>query len=75
MFDGFAETGSGTKLVQTLRGEGLTTKRGRAFNKGDIYKLLNNRTYLGEAVHKGKSYPGEHAGDHRPGAVGRVHAS
>ena len=25
-----------------------------------IYKLLNNRVYLGEAVHKGVSYPGEH---------------
>ena len=24
------------------------------------YKILANRTHLGEAVHKGKSYPGEH---------------
>jgi len=22
--------------------------------------MLNNRAYIGEAVHKGKSYPGEH---------------
>jgi hypothetical protein len=25
-----------------------------------LYKILCNRTYLGEAVHKGRSYPGEH---------------
>jgi hypothetical protein len=31
-------------------------------DRGDVYKLLQNRTYLGEAVHKGKSYPGEHRG-------------
>jgi DNA invertase Pin-like site-specific DNA recombinase len=60
IFAGFADIGSGTKLVHVLRGEGATTKRGRAFNKGDVYKLINNRTYLGEAVHKGTSHPGEH---------------
>jgi site-specific DNA recombinase len=26
-----------------------------------LYKLLNNRVYLGEAVHKGTAYPGEHS--------------
>jgi site-specific DNA recombinase len=26
-----------------------------------IYRMLNNCTYIGEAVHKGASYPGEHA--------------
>jgi site-specific DNA recombinase len=25
-----------------------------------LYRLLNNRVYIGEAVHKGVSYPGEH---------------
>ena len=29
-------------------------------DKGVLYKLLNNRVYIGEAVHKGTSYPGEH---------------
>ena len=61
VFDGFVEIGSGTKLVQALRAEGHLTKRGRAFTKSDVYRLLSNRTYLGEAVHKGKYYPGEHA--------------
>ena len=29
-------------------------------DKGYLYKLLNNRVYVGEAVHKGTAYPGEH---------------
>ena len=28
--------------------------------RATLYKLLNNRVYLGEAVHKGTAYPGEH---------------
>src|SRR5690242_14973708 len=60
IFDGFAELGSGTKLTEVLRAEGVTTRSGRPINKGDIYKLLNNRTYVGEVEHKGQIYPGEH---------------
>jgi DNA invertase Pin-like site-specific DNA recombinase len=60
VFTGFLEFRSGTKLTQVLRAEGVTTKRGKPINKGDIYKLLNNRTYVGEAAHKGNVYPGEH---------------
>src|SRR4029077_4198943 len=33
---------------------------GHLLDKGVLYKLLNNRVYLGEAVHKGTSYRGEH---------------
>ena len=61
VFDGFVETESATRLLATLRAEGATTKRGRPFTKTDVYRVLGNRTYLGEAMHKGKSYPGEHA--------------
>jgi DNA invertase Pin-like site-specific DNA recombinase len=60
IFAGFAEIGSGTKLTKVLRSEGAVTKRGKPINKADIYKLLNNRTYVGEVVHKGNVYPGEH---------------
>jgi site-specific DNA recombinase len=60
IFEGFAELGSGTKLAKLLRAEGVTTKSGRPINKGNIYKLLNNRTYVGEVEHKGQIYPGEH---------------
>jgi site-specific DNA recombinase len=47
---------------------------GRPWTKGAVYKLLVNPVYLGEAVHKGVAYPGEHAAiiDHR--AWDRAHA-
>ena len=60
IFKGFVETESCTKLVQILRAEGATTKRGRPLTKSDVYRILSNRVYLGEAVHKGTAYPGEH---------------
>ena len=61
VFTGFVETRSGTVLLRRLRQAGATTKRGKPFTKTDIYRVLNNRVYLGEAVHKGTAYPGEHA--------------
>ena len=33
---------------------------GERFTRGHIYKLLGNRIYVGQIVHKGVSYPGEH---------------
>jgi hypothetical protein len=33
---------------------------GIPFSRGHLYKLLSNRIYIGEAVHKGTAYPGEH---------------
>ena len=33
---------------------------GKNWNKVYVYRVLTNRKYLGEIVHKGKSYPGEH---------------
>jgi hypothetical protein len=59
-----------TKLARELRRAGCTTKSwvtqdgkhrpGKPIDKGAIYKILNNRIYLGEAVHKGTGYTGEH---------------
>jgi hypothetical protein len=62
VFELFAETGSGVETVRRLQAEGVTAKSGRPLDKGDVYKLLNNRTYVGEAAHKGQVYPGEHQG-------------
>ncbi len=36
------------------------TSGGKSFSRGALYKLLGNRTYLGEVPHKEDSYPGEH---------------
>jgi hypothetical protein len=60
VLEGFVEVGSGTKLTALLRAEKVTTKNGKPIDKGCLYKLLNNRTYVGEASHKGQVYPGEH---------------
>jgi hypothetical protein len=60
VFECFAETGSGTETVQRLQAQRVTSKSGRLLNKGDVYKILNLRTYVGEVEHKGRIYPGEH---------------
>src|ERR1039458_10456943 len=36
------------------------TSGGTAYSRGALYKILQNRIYLGEIPHKGQSYPGEH---------------
>ena len=60
MFQRFVELGSATLLTRELVAAGALNKRGKPIDKGFLYKALNNRVYLGEAVHKGTSYPGEH---------------
>ena len=61
VFARFIEIGSGTELARELSERGVTTSRGHRIDKKFIYRMLNNRVYIGEAVHKGTSYPGEHA--------------
>jgi hypothetical protein len=61
IFERFIRIGSATVLARELRREGVRSKRGNPIDKGYLYKLLNNQTYLGLAVHKGTAHPGEHA--------------
>ena len=84
IFNRFLRVGSITKLAQELRRAGHTTKswttqdgkhrRGKPIDKGAIYKIINNRIYLGEAVHKGTSYSGEHAAIVDRATWDKVHA-
>ena len=60
VFARFIEIGSGTVLARELAARGVTTSRGHLIDKKYIYRMLNNRVYIGDAVHKGTSYPGEH---------------
>jgi site-specific DNA recombinase len=60
IFERFAALGSASTLARALQAEDVRNKRGKRIDKGFIYKLINSRVYLGEAVHKGTSYPGEH---------------
>jgi site-specific DNA recombinase len=70
IFRRFLDLGSALLLIRELNSQGHRTKswttragtfrEGRSFDKGTLYKILRHRTYLGEAVHRGRSYPGEH---------------
>ncbi len=61
IFERFVAIGSATTLTRALVAEGVRNKRGKQIDKGFLYKLVNSRVYVGEAVHKGTAYPGEHA--------------
>ena len=60
VFERFVEVGSATVLARELRNDGFRSKQGALIDKGYLYRLLNNRVYRGEAVHKGEAYAGEH---------------
>jgi site-specific DNA recombinase len=60
IFARFIEIGSCTVLAREVAKRGIRTPRGNQIDKKYLYRLLNNRAYIGEAVHKGDSYPGEH---------------
>jgi len=74
IFERFVKVGSATALVRALRDEGITGKRGKLVDKGYLYKLLNNRVYVGEAVHKGTAHAGEHDAIVTRATWDRVHA-
>jgi DNA invertase Pin-like site-specific DNA recombinase len=74
IFDRFAKLGSATKLVQELARDGVGNKRGRLIDKGFLYKLIGNRIYIGDAVHKGVSHKGEHEAIVSQAAWDRVQA-
>lgn len=70
IFNRYVETGSYLGIANELNANNITTKSwttrkgilhpGKPWNAAHIYRLLNNRTYIGETVHKDKVYPGEH---------------
>jgi site-specific DNA recombinase len=60
IFERFVEVGSATTVARALAAEGVRTRNGRLIDKGFLYKLLNNRVYVGDAMHKGTAYRGEH---------------
>jgi site-specific DNA recombinase len=84
IFKRFLRVGSATKLAQELRRAGHTTKSwttkdgkhrlGKPIDKCAIYKILNNPAYVGEAMHKGTSYPGEHGAIIDRATWDKVHA-
>jgi hypothetical protein len=67
----YAELGSVRALKAELETEGIVSKDhvtgsgrrwgGKPLARGALYRMLRNRIYLGEIVHKDQSHPGEHA--------------
>ena len=66
IFARYVALGSARPLADDLRREGYVTKRHRGrggvpYQRGALYYLLANPTYIGKVAHKGKSYDGEQA--------------
>jgi DNA invertase Pin-like site-specific DNA recombinase len=74
IFERYVLVGSATILARSLAAEGILTKRSRPVDRGYLYILLNNRTYIGEVTHKGNSYPGEHRAIIESPLWNKVHA-
>jgi len=70
IYQRYLEMGSVVELADELNGQGFRTKvqirasgphrGGCSFQRGTLYHLLSNRIYLGQMVHKGESFDGEH---------------
>ena len=60
IFTRFARGTPPTQLIEALAKRGVLNKQGKPINKGYLYRVLNNRVYLGKAMHKGTEHPGEH---------------
>lgn len=70
IFNLYLKSGGVGRLKGTLDQTNIRSKKwvsakgnrygGKLFSRGSLYQILQNRLYIGEAVHKGKSYPGEH---------------
>jgi site-specific DNA recombinase len=84
IFRRYADLGTVVKLMAALECEGHRTKcytstsgrsfGGRAFSRGHLYRILSNRVYRGEIVHKDAVYPGEHQAIVDPGLWHQVQA-
>ena len=71
IFATYLRSGSITLTLGALRAAGVRTKQrplakgtlagGIPFAPGSLHGLLRNRVYVGEIIHKGQYYPGEHA--------------
>lgn len=60
IFTRFARGTPASQLIRMLAEEGSLNKQGKRIDKGYLYRVLNNRVYLGKAMHKGTEHPGEH---------------
>ncbi len=60
IFAKYLELKSVIKLKSYLDENNIKTRTGRKFSKGNLYKILSNKVYIGLIHHKGIYYKGEH---------------
>lgn len=60
IFEKYIELKSVHSLKTYLEDQKVTTKTGKSFAKGHLYRILENKTYIGKIEHKGKVYDGLH---------------
>ncbi len=70
IFQRYLDLGCVRLLCADLKERGIVSKRrifqngktkgGKPIERSALYLILNNRTYIGETTHKGKSFRGEH---------------
>jgi site-specific DNA recombinase len=84
IFERYLALGSVHRLLEDLQRDGIRSKQrvsakgvatgDQPFSRGAMFHLLQNRVYVGEIVHKGQCYPGQHAGIVDAAMFERVHA-
>jgi DNA invertase Pin-like site-specific DNA recombinase len=82
IFERYLALRSVHRLIEELKREGIRSKArlnrkgestgAQPFGRGALFHLLKNRIYIGEIVHKGESYPGQHEGIVDPELFARV---
>ena len=60
IFEKYLEIGTVPNLVKYLQENKIYTRSGKEFYKGHLYKILQNKTYIGKIVHKNNVYDGLH---------------
>lgn len=60
IFERYLELKSVHKLKTYLDESNIRSKSGKVFSKGNLYKILSNKIYIGLITHKNNTYNGEH---------------
>ncbi len=60
IYDKYLELKSVHKLKTYLDESNIRSKSGKVFSKGNLYKILSNKIYIGLIRHKNNVYNGEH---------------
>jgi site-specific DNA recombinase len=74
IFIRFARGTPPIQLIEALAKERALNKQGKPLDKGYLYRVLNNRVYLGKAMHKGTEHSGEHDAIIKQNLWDQVHA-